>query len=386
MAALQYADVPGYKALLLRKTYPELSQASGLIDRSKEWLLGKARWNEQLHRWTFASGAILEFGHLHRSTDRSSYQGSEFDFIGFDELTHFEELDYTYLFSRLRRREGSQIPPRMRAATNPGGRGHRWVKERFIDQAAPSRRFVPARLADNPGIDHAAYLAALQELDPQTRAQLLDGDWNAREPGSWVYEQVGIDAAERLGRDFDAYRHDGTLAPPAGSAIQLGIDWGIGTTHSLVIWPLEGGGVYIPPGEVVVARGEPGRLTEAMLKAAEPYDYLLDEARYDAAGAQQMATFAAVAPEEVSIFRVDFNKRKERTIGFLRALFRRTAEGETTRIIAISPENDVLLDQLRGLKLNELGRVVKEADHGPDALIAGVWPIAAEFPDLSAVG
>ena len=145
MAALQFADIPGYKALLLRRTFPELSQASGLIDRSQEWLGGKAQWNEAKHRWTFPSGAILEFGYLQRSTDRFRYQGAEFDFIGFDELTHFDESDYLYLFSRLRRREGSPIPPRMRAGSNPGSRATAGSRrgsstDRSARTAASSRR------------------------------------------------------------------------------------------------------------------------------------------------------------------------------------------------------------------------------------------------------
>src|SRR5690348_15734101 len=160
-AALQFADFPGYKALLLRRTYPELAQPGGLIDRSQEWLAGKARWNEQKHRWTFPSGAVLEFGYLQRSTDKFRYQGAELDFVGFDELTHFDESDYLYLFSRLRKREGSPIPPRIRAASNPGGRGHRWVKRRFIERKpdpdnpedtpakCAARVFIPAKLADN---------------------------------------------------------------------------------------------------------------------------------------------------------------------------------------------------------------------------------------------
>lgn len=198
----------------------------------------------------------------------------------------------------------------------------------------------------------------------------------------FVYNTAHVDAAERLGRLLDAQREAGTLAPPADGGIQLGIDWGIGTTASVIVWPLAGGGIYIPPGEVIAERGEPAQLTRRMLDAAARYDWPLTEARYDAAGAQQMQTFATVAPESVGIFRVDFNRRKRRTIGFLRQLLRRTHEGHDTRVLAISPQNTVLLQQLRGLRLNDKGDVVKEADHAPDALIAGAWPVAAEFPDL----
>ena len=103
----------------------------------------------------------------------------------FDEATQFQEDDYRYLFSRLRRLEGSNVPLRMRAASNPGNIGHDWVKRRFLEEGRQyGRVFIPARLDDNPYLDRAEYVRALSELDPVTRAQLLDGDWTARAGGS----------------------------------------------------------------------------------------------------------------------------------------------------------------------------------------------------------
>lgn len=205
-------------------------------------------------------------------------------------------------------------------------------------------------------------------------------------PGTDHVYPAGIDAAVRLGARFDEQRAAGSLPPPADGGIVLGIDWGIGTTACVVGWPLAGGGMYVPPGEIVVHRGEPAALTHQMLGAAAVFDPPLVEARYDAAGAQQMATFASIAPDSIGIYRVDFNRRKRRTIGFIRQLLQRTADGETTRVLAISPLNTVLVQQLRDLKLNDKGDVVKENDHCPDALIAAVWPVAAEFPDLDPRG
>lgn len=403
MAALQYVDVPNYAALLLRKTYADLALPGAIMDRSKTWLMGSdAHWNDNAKQWTFPSGATITFGYLQTANHKVRYQGAEFQMIGFDELTQFEEPDYAYLLSRLRRpADGplSLVPLRMRAASNPGGRGHKWVKRRFIQrkpnpddpedtpEKCAARVFIPSRLDDNPSVDQAAYTAALGGLDPQTRAQLLAGDWNARQPGNYVYP-VGLDAAEKLGAKYDELLAKGNMVPPAGEGIAIGIDWGIGTTACVPIWPLAGGGVYVPPGEVIVERGEPTALTNQMLEMAAGFDPPLLEARYDAAGAQQMQTFGTVAPESVGIYRVDFNRRKRRTIGFIRQLLQRAQDGETTQILAVSPQNTVLLDQLRGLRLDskDPDKVVKENDHAPDALIAGVWPIAAEFPDLDPRG
>jgi len=95
------------------------------------------------------------------------------------------ELQYRYLFSRLRRLHGTNIPIRMRSASNPGGEGHEWVKQRFITSDRKDRIFIPARLADNPYLDQHEYRESLNELDPVTRKQLLNGDWTARHAGSW---------------------------------------------------------------------------------------------------------------------------------------------------------------------------------------------------------
>lgn len=179
MGGLQYADQPDYHALILRRTFKQLEKPGALIEISKEWLMGTdAQWNEARHKWTFPSGATLTFGHMEHEKSKYDYQGAAYSFVGFDELTQFEESQYTYLFSRVRRKSTSAIPVRVRAASNPGGIGHDWVKNRFLTHQK-GRMFLPAKLQDNPGLDRDAYLQSLAELDPLTRQQLLNGDWDA---------------------------------------------------------------------------------------------------------------------------------------------------------------------------------------------------------------
>jgi len=181
MAALQYVEEKNYNAILFRRTYRDLALPSALMDRSKQWLCGsKTRWNEIEHCWTFPSGAKLQFGYLEVEADKYRYQGAEFDFVGFDELTQFTESQYTYLFSRLRRGADSNIPLRMWSASNPGGVGHNWVKQRFIVEGQKHGRvFVPAFLSDNPYVDKESYIQNLMRLDSTTRKQLLEGSWDA---------------------------------------------------------------------------------------------------------------------------------------------------------------------------------------------------------------
>ena len=183
-AALQFVHVAGYRALLLRRSYSDLNLPEALIPMSHAWLEGRgASWNGRLNEWTFPSGATLTFGYLDSDADKYRYQGAAFQFIGFDELTQFQEPAYRYLFSRLRRVKQINAPLRVRAATNPGGVGHDWVRRRFINKKEKDRRFVPANLGDNPHLDAASYEIALLQLDPVTRRQLRDGDWLAHHEG-----------------------------------------------------------------------------------------------------------------------------------------------------------------------------------------------------------
>ena len=197
MAALQYAHVPGYAALILRRTYADLSLPGALMDRARDWLTGRVAWHEKNKTWVFPSGATLTFGYLEYEKDKYRYQGSEFQFIAFDELTQFSETQYTYLFSRLTRARLVDVPTRMRAASNPGNTGHEWVKQRFlIEGAQHGRVFVPARLWDNPHVDADDYVLSLAELDSVTRARLLEGDWTIADAGS-VFRREWFDVAER---------------------------------------------------------------------------------------------------------------------------------------------------------------------------------------------
>jgi len=184
MGALQYVDVPGYNALILRKSFAELSKPEALMDRAQEWLIGTdAHWSGDLKTWKFPSGATISFGYIDNNNDRFQFQSSAYQYIGWDELTEWpDDISYRWLFSRLRRLEGCDVPLRVRAASNPGGLGHDWVRRRFVDN--PRRIFIPSRLSDNPSLDALSYIDSLGELDEVTIQQLLNGDWTARLAGT----------------------------------------------------------------------------------------------------------------------------------------------------------------------------------------------------------
>jgi predicted phage terminase large subunit-like protein len=125
MGALQDVHIPGYAALILRRSYTDLALPGALMDRAHDWLDDTdAHWDGIAHTWTFPSTATLSFGYLENEKTKQRYRSAELTYIAFDELTQFTETQYLFLFSRLRRKQGFPVNLRMRSASNPGDTGH----------------------------------------------------------------------------------------------------------------------------------------------------------------------------------------------------------------------------------------------------------------------
>jgi hypothetical protein len=200
---LRFCHKQKHRALLIRRTMPELRD---LINHSQQ-LYSKAypgaKWREQEKEWKFPSGARIEFGYAENLTDVLRYQGQSYTWIGIDELPQYPNEDiYNFLRSSLRSVD-PDIPVYMRATGNPGNVGSMWVKEMFVDPAIPNtkfeieiktpvgvkkitRKYIPAKLQDNPYLmqtdDYYAMLASLPEVQ---RKQFLEGNWEAFEDSSF---------------------------------------------------------------------------------------------------------------------------------------------------------------------------------------------------------
>ena len=196
---LRYCHKQNHRALLLRRSMPELRD---MINHSQR-LYGKAfpgaKWREQEKEWRFPSGARIEFGYAENLTDVLRYQGQSYTWIGIDELPQYPTPEiYNFLRSSLRSVD-PEIPVYMRATGNPGNIGSLWVKDMFVDPAEPgkrfdviidtiagqkkiTRRFIPAKLQDNPYLMQTDdYLVMLSSLPEVQRKQFLEGDWSAFE-------------------------------------------------------------------------------------------------------------------------------------------------------------------------------------------------------------
>ena len=190
--ALLYAlKYPKSKQIIFRRTFPDLERS--IIRTSLEFYPKEVvSYNSSKHIWRFKNGSIIDFGYIDNENDVYQYQSAEYDVIRFDELTHFTEYMYVYMISRCR--GANPYPKYIKSSTNPGGVGHSWVKERFIDIGEPntihnikqedgtttSRIFIPSLVQDNLFLmaNDPDYLKRLQNLPEKEKKALLYGEWD----------------------------------------------------------------------------------------------------------------------------------------------------------------------------------------------------------------
>ncbi len=200
--ALRQVHNPNYRAIIFRKTFPQLRELILKSLRYYKRAYPTAQYHSTEHYWRFPSGARIYFGSMPNRDSYINYQGLSFSFIGFDELTHFSQEEYEYLISR-NRADGEGLRVYIRSTANPGGIGHGWVKERFIEGKEPdkayfykstivdkdgnsieierSRCFVPSSVFDNQALlkNDPNYIANLGMLPEAQKKALLYGDWNS---------------------------------------------------------------------------------------------------------------------------------------------------------------------------------------------------------------
>lgn len=293
--ATRQIDIPHYKGLILRKTYPQLAE---LIDKSLNYYsraFPGAVYNASKHSWRFPSGAKIIFGSLNSSQDKYNYQGQAYDFIAFDELTHFSFDEYIYLLSR-NRPNGPGTRCYVRATANPGGIGHIWVKDRFITAAAPmttvwetvpiifpdghtetkkrSRIFIPSTVFDNKKLldNDPNYLARLGAMPEAERKALLYGDWDSY--SGQYFSEWKNDSAHYKDRQWSHVIDPFDI--PRSWPIYRALDWGFHRPYACLYFTVDEDGRLYCIAEDYGCTGTPNegvRLT--------PQQVFSDMARYE---------------------------------------------------------------------------------------------------------
>lgn len=185
---------PGIQILLVRRTYKDVFknhvlplqvQLHCIVDTDPK---RAATWSKDEGAFKFANTSRITVGYCDNEMDVLQYQGLAYDMVILEEATHFTEFQFQTFTEIVRPSGFCRVPfkPRMRLTCNPGGIGHEWVKRLFIDRIykdgedPDNYEMIHAKVYDNKFImeNDPNYVKRLENLPPERRAQMLDGDWN----------------------------------------------------------------------------------------------------------------------------------------------------------------------------------------------------------------
>lgn len=251
----------GSTAHIFRRTRPELTKS--VIPELMKWYpKGSYSINLADGLITLNNGSMIFLSTCQHEKDKHNYQGAQIDWLYFEELTHFTKSIYDYLKTRVRTSKDKKIQPCIRCTSNPGGVGHGWVKNYYVD-AGPytslipvktwvdsrkrfeitTKQYIPALVTENPYINDS-YILELERKPESLRRALLLGEWDAFE--GQVFIEFTDDSDHYLDR-----RNTHVIEPfdiPIHWKRYRGFDWGY-TTPFAVIWA-----AVSPDGTVYVYR------------------------------------------------------------------------------------------------------------------------------------
>ena len=276
-AILWCLQIPGLQVYIFRREFPDLYKNHMEGPSGFPSLLaplvnsGHVKINYSANQIKFYNGSKIHLCHCKHEKDVYGYQGAEIHVLIIDELTHFTESMYRYLRGRVRM-AGIVLPewavglfPRILCGTNPGGVGHNWVKQTWVDMLKPLevklmdddeggflRQYIPAKMTDNPTLlrDDPKYLQRLEGLgNPALIKAMRDGDWNIVAGGA-------LD---------DVWDPDKVIVPrfriPRGWRVDRSFDWGSARPFACIWWAeadgteatLPNGKKWAPPKGTLIA-------------------------------------------------------------------------------------------------------------------------------------
>lgn len=274
-AILWCAQIPGLQVYIFRRNWEDLIKnhvegPKGFRAVLAPWVdAGLVEIVEKEVRFKF-NGSKIFLCHCNLERDRFKYQGAEMHVLMVDEITHFTDVIYRFLRTRVRA-VGLNLSPELKArfprillSGNPGGVGHAWVKEAFIDPRIPLhtervakdeggmlRQYIPAKLEDNPSMaeDDPTYEDRLSGLGtPELVRAIREGDWSVI-PGAY-FPPLGPCILP-------------VVALPIHWLRFRAMDWGYAKPFCVLWFAVSDGtqsrdmarnGIYLPPGALVVYR------------------------------------------------------------------------------------------------------------------------------------
>lgn len=245
-----FHEQPTFHGVLFRESYPQLEESLILRAVPIYKLIG-GTYDAQKHVFNFTSGARIKFSYVSNLKEAWDHDTNEYQYLGFDELTHFLYPVYSYLTSRVRSLI-SGVPPLIRVAAVPGNQGHLWVRQRFIEpdpeglgkaliydkEMDTYRAFIKATAKDNPHLlkKDPGYFKRLNILSQADyRAKVL-GDWwtfAGQVFTEWRDQFFGVkfpDEPENASHVIEDY------IPPSYLPRIIGCDWGFYPGKTWVGW------------------------------------------------------------------------------------------------------------------------------------------------------
>lgn len=258
LEGLRHKNVAGFSGVVFRKNYTQITASGGLWDAAHKIysnVQGAAPKKTPKLHWLFTpSGARINFAHLERDDNLSSWQGTEICYLAFDELTHFSRHQFLYMLSRNRSTCG--IRPYVRATCNPdsdswvadfiswwinqdtgypiyersgvirymcvlndtiywGSNPHELAKEHGVNvEECKSVTFIASKLTDNKVLmaKDPSYMANLKALAEIDKERLLYGNWKIRPAAGMYFKTENFTFVDAVPKNIVAYARSWDLA------------------------------------------------------------------------------------------------------------------------------------------------------------------------------
>ena len=240
-----------WRGILFRE---EFTQLTDVIAKTKKWFFriwgDHVGYNESSHTWKWATGEELLLRHMRRPDDYWKYHGHEYPWVGWEELTNWASPECFQLMKACCRSSDPDVPRKYRATANPYGRGHNWVKARFIDIGIPGViHSETVKLPDGTEQNtertrvhgHWSENRALLDADPEYPARLAS-DSNVQRRKAWLEGDWDIVAGGMFDDLWDRSVHIIEPFPiPKSWEIQRAFDWGSAHPFSVGWWAVSDG-------------------------------------------------------------------------------------------------------------------------------------------------
>lgn len=220
-----------WRGMIIRRTYPEFAD---IVTLSKKWILKMwpdAFYNEIKYFWKFPTGELLYFRPIMTTDDCDAHWGFNYTWLGWEELTLWPNADPLKRMMMAVRSTVKNIPMRVRATTNPYGKGHNWVRARYgLDTITWPQKIgsddkgdiwkivgplVTGTVDENgiPEPTRRAYHGTLREnlilmrTQPQYVHQIRAGAKNKAQLDAYLYGLWDISAGGMFDDIWHSYRH-----------------------------------------------------------------------------------------------------------------------------------------------------------------------------------